>query len=84
MATADIAASQLTNIFASILSQDISQSVLLAQLRCLLTVCRRSCKPHSSLLIHVPTCRSTSGKITVLRTHHEAIVNWLLRITNIT
>ncbi|KAM7306607.1 hypothetical protein ISCGN_010310 [Ixodes scapularis] len=62
----------------------ISQSVLLAQLRCLLTVCRRSCKPHSSLLIHVPTCRSTFGKITVLRTHHEAIVNWLLRITNIT
>lgn len=29
------------------------------------TFCRRSCKPHSSLLIHVPTSRFTSVKITV-------------------
>ncbi|KAG0424483.1 hypothetical protein HPB47_028298 [Ixodes persulcatus] len=88
MATADIAASQLTNISASILSQDmeipLERDDQAAQLLDILPAFLQAAQLPAHTCADVSLHLRKNNRLAVLRTHHEAIVNRLLRITSIT
>ncbi|KAG0441060.1 hypothetical protein HPB47_016063 [Ixodes persulcatus] len=88
MATADIAASQHTNISASILSQDmeipLERDDQAAQPFDILPAFLQAAQLPAHTCADVSLHLRKNNRLAVLRTHHEAIVNRLLRITSIT